>query len=107
MQSLKSAAVSPAWYLSVWEVSTNQWLTPKPAPFARSLACCPLSSFLHSHQVNKSRNPEALDVLLVHGFGASIGHFKKNIAELVAKGYNVHAIDLLGFGESEKPLDYR
>mmetsp|Transcript_347 Transcript_347/g.564 ORF Transcript_347/g.564 Transcript_347/m.564 type:complete len:386 (-) Transcript_347:46-1203(-) len=59
-----------------------------------------------NYAVNKSRNPEALDVLLVHGFGASIGHFKKNIAELVAKGYNVHAIDLLGFGESEKPLDY-
>ena len=47
-----------------------------------------------------------MDVLLVHGFGASIGHFKKNIVALVDEGHSVHAIDLLGFGESEKPLDY-
>ena len=45
-------------------------------------------------------------MVLVHGFGASIGHWKKNIVELVRAGHNVHAIDLLGFGASEKPLDY-
>jgi pimeloyl-ACP methyl ester carboxylesterase len=42
-------------------------------------------------------------LLLVHGFGACIGHWRKNIPVLAAGGYQVFAIDLLGFGGSEKP----
>lgn len=46
-------------------------------------------------------------LLLVHGFGASIGHWRQNIPVLAAGGYRVFAIDLLGFGGSAKPaLDY-
>ncbi len=46
-------------------------------------------------------------LVLIHGFGASIGHWRKNIPELAAGGYRVFAIDLLGFGGSDKPpLDY-
>jgi pimeloyl-ACP methyl ester carboxylesterase len=46
-------------------------------------------------------------LLLIHGFGASIGHWQKNIPVLAASGYRVWAIDLLGFGNSDKPsLDY-
>lgn len=45
-------------------------------------------------------------LLLVHGFGASSYHFRYNIPEL-AKHYHVYAIDLLGFGWSDKPImDY-
>lgn len=45
-------------------------------------------------------------LVLVHGFGASIGHWRKNIPVLAAE-HRVFAIDLLGFGGSEKPeLDY-
>jgi pimeloyl-ACP methyl ester carboxylesterase len=46
-------------------------------------------------------------LLLVHGFGASLGHWRKNIPALAAGGYRVYAVDLLGFGGSDKPaLDY-
>lgn len=46
-------------------------------------------------------------LVLVHGFGASIGHWRKNIPVLAAAGYRVFAIDLLGFGGSDKPpLNY-
>jgi pimeloyl-ACP methyl ester carboxylesterase len=46
-------------------------------------------------------------LLLLHGFGASIGHWRKNIPVLAAAGYQVFAIDLLGFGGSDKPaVDY-
>ena len=45
-------------------------------------------------------------LLLVHGFGASTDHWRKNIAEL-RKDFAVWAIDLLGFGRSAKPnLEY-
>ncbi len=45
-------------------------------------------------------------LLLIHGFGASTDHWRKNIAQL-REHYQVWAIDLLGFGRSEKPnLEY-
>jgi pimeloyl-ACP methyl ester carboxylesterase len=41
-------------------------------------------------------------VVLIHGFGASSDHWRKNIAEL-AETSRVYAIDLIGFGGSDKP----
>ncbi|XP_074562019.1 uncharacterized protein LOC141818404 [Curcuma longa] len=41
-------------------------------------------------------------LLLIHGFGASIGHWRRNIGVL-SENYTVYALDLLGFGASEKP----
>ena len=41
-------------------------------------------------------------LLLVHGFGASTDHWRKNIAQLKEE-FHVWAIDLLGFGRSAKP----
>jgi len=41
-------------------------------------------------------------LLLVHGFGASTDHWRKNISDL-QREYQVWAIDLLGFGRSQKP----
>jgi len=41
-------------------------------------------------------------LLLVHGFGASTDHWRKNITEL-QQDFEVWAIDLLGFGRSAKP----
>jgi pimeloyl-ACP methyl ester carboxylesterase len=40
-------------------------------------------------------------VLFLHGFGASIGHWRQNIPAL-ASHHPVYALDLLGFGASEK-----
>jgi pimeloyl-ACP methyl ester carboxylesterase len=41
-------------------------------------------------------------VILLHGFGASIGHWRHTIPSL-AGSCQVHALDLLGFGGSDKP----
>ncbi|XP_062082635.1 pheophytinase, chloroplastic [Humulus lupulus] len=49
-------------------------------------------------QESKSNPP----LLLVHGFGASIPHWRRNIRTL-AQNHTVYAIDLLGFGASDKP----
>lgn len=40
-------------------------------------------------------------LLLVHGFGASTDHWRKNIAQL-SRDFQVWAIDLLGFGRATK-----
>lgn len=40
-------------------------------------------------------------LILLHGFGASIGHWRHNLAVL-GKDHSVYALDMLGFGASEK-----
>ncbi|XP_076944322.1 uncharacterized protein LOC143614906 [Bidens hawaiensis] len=42
-------------------------------------------------------------ILLVHGFGAFLEHYRDNIIDIVEGGNRVWAITLLGFGRSEKP----
>lgn len=45
-------------------------------------------------------------ILLIHGFGASAFHWRYNLPVL-ARDFHVFAIDLLGFGLSDKPIiDY-
>lgn len=46
---------------------------------------------------------EGFPIVLIHGFGASAFHWRYNIPEL-AKKYKVYALDLLGFGWSEKAI---
>jgi pimeloyl-ACP methyl ester carboxylesterase len=41
-------------------------------------------------------------LLLIHGFGASTDHWRKNLADLQVD-FQVWAVDLLGFGRSAKP----
>ncbi|OIP69296.1 MAG: alpha/beta hydrolase [Oscillatoriales cyanobacterium CG2_30_44_21] len=52
--------------------------------------------------VKAGHNPHRPPLLLVHGFGASTDHWRKNISEL-SQEFEVYAIDLLGFGRSQKP----
>ena len=52
-----------------------------------------------SYQTQGTQGPA---VILVHGFGASWAHWRKNIPAL-AKNCRVYAIDLIGFGGSAKP----
>lgn len=52
------------------------------------------------HYVEQGEGPP---VVLIHGFGASAFHWRYNIPEL-SKRYKVYALDLLGFGWSEKAI---
>lgn len=47
-------------------------------------------------------NSDKPPLLLVHGFGASTDHWRKNIHQL-QENFSVWAIDMLGFGRSSKP----
>ena len=56
-------------------------------------------------QINAIDNgsPSGRAVLCIHGFGASKGHWRHNL-EALSRNASVYAIDLLGFGNSSKPL---
>ena len=60
---------------------------------------------------SKSSSPNMeykINVLLIHGFGASKNHWRNN-QDYLGKYCNCYSIDLLGFGESSQPyalLDY-
>ncbi len=47
--------------------------------------------------------PDAPPLMLLHGFGASIGHWRNNLADL-SQNHTVYALDMLGFGASAKAL---
>lgn len=49
------------------------------------------------------RSGDAPPLMLLHGFGASIGHWRHNI-EALGDRHSVYALDLLGFGGSEKAI---
>lgn len=47
----------------------------------------------------ENKNP----MILLHGFGASSKHWRKNSDYFAKKGYSVYSIDLIGFGNSAQP----
>ena len=51
---------------------------------------------------NQSNCDNNINILLVHGFGASKKHWRHN-QNFLGKFFNCYAIDLLGFGESSQP----
>ena len=59
---------------------------------------------IHTISANSDNSSTKIAILLIHGFGASTDHWRFNIPVLSSE-YEVHAIDLLGFGKSPKPND--
>ena len=56
-----------------------------------------------SYSSSKTSNCENnINILLIHGFGASKKHWRHNL-DFLGKFFNCYAIDLLGFGESSQP----
>lgn len=50
--------------------------------------------------------PTSVPLILLHGFGTSIGHWRNNL-EVFAQHHPVYALDMLGFGASQKaPATY-
>jgi len=100
---------SPTGY-STWEWKTRHG-PPAPAAGGRGGGPSPTTAATTgtaSHSINyvELGDPSRPAILLVHGFGASSYHWRHNIPVL-AREYHVYAIDLLGFGWSDKPImDY-
>ena len=61
----------------------------------------------HDIRYREYRTPEDNNpnLILIHGFGNNL-HSWRSITPLLSEHYNIFALDLLGFGLSEKPIDY-
>ena len=54
-------------------------------------------TYVRPPEINSQTKP----LILLHGFGASIGHWRHNL-EVLGQYHTVYALDMLGFGASEK-----
>ena len=61
----------------------------------------------HDIRYREYRTPEDNNpnLILIHGFGNNL-HSWRSITPLLSEHYNIYALDLLGFGLSDKPTDY-
>ncbi|MDX2245002.1 MAG: alpha/beta fold hydrolase [Leptolyngbyaceae cyanobacterium bins.302] len=85
MQLLSKAEAVPGQF---WQWHATSPLPPDPQPIY----------YVKAGQKQLNRPP----LLLIHGFGGSTDHWRKNVAGL-SQEFEVWAIDLLGFGRSAKP----
>ena len=58
--------------------------------------------YIHAGKAAREQYPDRPPLLLIHGFGASTDHWRKNVEGLQAD-FEVYALDLIGFGRSSKP----
>lgn len=54
----------------------------------------------------QTQGTSGIPVILIHGFGASLAHWRKNLPVL-AVSCRCYAIDLIGFGNSAKPTPHQ
>ncbi len=77
-------------------------------PFAEVRSAQPSGSYVtvdgHAVYVEQAGPREAETVLLLHGFGAS-SYSWRQVVPALARSYHVLALDLFGFGWSERPQD--
>jgi pimeloyl-ACP methyl ester carboxylesterase len=59
---------------------------------------------INSHKINYIDRGVGIPLVFIHGYGASIYSWRKNLP-ILSKYYRVCALDLLGFGFSDKPLN--
>jgi pimeloyl-ACP methyl ester carboxylesterase len=85
---------------------------PKPAvpprPLAKIEDYAPPEEFVDAGGVKTHfvmRGPQGPAIVLVHGFASCTYTWRNNMDALAAKGYRVYAIDVKGFGLTEKPRD--
>jgi pimeloyl-ACP methyl ester carboxylesterase len=89
--SIPPRSVQRVYETWLWSYSTNDDTRSSPQQYK-----------INYRVEGKIGNPP---ILLVHGFGANVNHFRYQFPSLVDAGYRVYAIDLLGFGASVKPLN--
>ncbi len=107
---LKSPHISSSTTTTFSALSSLETVNQKPKPQVQRKHQSfqwtnPPSNQTHTINYKTEGNKSNPPILLIHGFGANVNHFRYNFPALVDAGYCVYAIDLLGFGGSDKAKD--
>lgn len=85
---------------SLWQAVT----TPRVRPLAPSIEGEQLTFAWRGHRVAYTRLGQGSPVILVHGIHATAwSHEWRRVAADLARHHTVYAVDLLGFGRSDRP----
>lgn len=108
---MTSAASHSADSPSTDSLSTEPSITASPATWQWKGFTIGYQSAKPPLTDSAQQSADAPAVIMIHGFGASSIHWRKNMPAIAAAGYEVYAIDLIGYGKSDKPtpgepLDY-
>jgi len=76
----------------------------RPAPIALTSHIADNSILIDSRRIHFRDFGSGLPLIFVHGFGASVYSWRNNLGP-ISKNFRVFAIDLPGFGYSDKSLD--
>ncbi|XP_017343718.1 1-acylglycerol-3-phosphate O-acyltransferase ABHD5 [Ictalurus punctatus] len=81
-------------------------LRPLTLSFSRRHIPVSNGNFIWTLSFNETQDSECsrVPVVLLHGFGGGVGLWIKNLAALALSGRTVYALDLLGFGQSSRPM---
>jgi len=61
------------------------------------------TNIIRYNRINSIKDSAKGNLICIHGFGGNSDQFRKNLPFLAEQGYNSYAIDLLGYGYSDKP----
>lgn len=106
---LKASSTSTSRRISQWPTqifSTDQHPTTKTAAIRRFYETYLWKGRYNINYRVEGDSDDGTPILLIHGFGSNINHYRYQFPALVDAGFRVYAIDLLGFGGSDKPGDY-
>ncbi|XP_022136965.1 pheophytinase, chloroplastic isoform X2 [Momordica charantia] len=101
--------ISPSLKTELYNPTANRGSVPVRTTFQHRMERLPFKPEGYNfwtwrgHKIHYVVQGEGPAIVLIHGFGASVFHWRYNIPEL-AKTHKVYALDLLGFGWSDKAI---
>ena len=93
------------WILSVLLAPLlREWSIPlvRPALFDWNPSLSPQTAQINGHTISYTVKGEGNPLVLIHGYGAGIWVWEKQI-EVLSQRYRVYAVDLIGHGFSDRP----
>ena len=95
--------MSPAWILAIALATASGLTMPAVSPSGISNQLWSWRGFDVRYQCVGTENKDGPAVIFVHGLFVNADHWRQNLPAMAEAGMRCYAIDLLGYGYSDKP----